>query len=59
MSVFYSIKINEQIPFTIVVVVGSKVLVNQREDDRNVSQFLFDCSYSKIIKKDLRGFHFY
>ena len=40
-------------------VADSKALVNHREDDRNVSQFLFDCSYSKIIKKDLRGFHFY
>ena len=41
--------------------VGGKVLVNQREreDDRNVPEFLFDCSHSKIIKKDLRGFHFY
>ena len=39
--------------------IGGAVLVNQRENDRNVFQFLFDCSYSKIIKKDLRGFHFY
>ena len=32
---------------------------SEREEDRNVCESLFDCFYSKIIKKDLKGFHFY